>query len=304
MPHDGYALLDCGEGERLEVFGPLTVRRAAPAALEKKALPSATWEAADLTFVRNETGSEGTWTARDGAVPESWLADIGPIRYELKPSAIGHVGVFPEQLPHWEWLIEQCAHAPEPLSILNGFAYTGGSTLACLKGCAQHQAQTGETHAASDTQKTTEVVHLDGSKSAVTWAKRNAALNECANSPVRWMVEDVLTFLEREIRRERRYDAFIFDPPAFGRGPKGAVWKWERDMPRLLTCMQSLMSDTPRFILLTSHALESNHTGLAHMLKDTFPEGDVSSAALPIIARQGGNDLPAGYMARMTFGAT
>ena len=210
-----YDLVDSGEGEKLERFGEVLMSRPDPQALWPKRLPESEWQKADAYFIRDSDKAE--WAFR-GTVPTEWPIDFGGLKFLIKPTAFKHTGLFPEQSSNWDWmrgLIEKAKKdttsadgSVADVEVLNLFGYTGGATLAC--------AQTGA-----------KVVHIDSSKSAVTWARQNAELSGLADKPIRWIVEDARLFVEREIRRERRYDAIIMDPPAFGHGVNDELWKIE-----------------------------------------------------------------------------
>lgn len=235
-----YELLDFGEGRKLERFGPYTIDRPAPAAETARRFQSDAWSRAAARFEMGgdqRGGDRGHWIPAD-ALPERWTIAFGPMRLELKPTDFGHLGVFPEQAENWDWIAKQiraAASAGQRLKVLNLFAHTGGSTLAAAIAGA-------------------EVVHVDSSKSAVAWARRNAELSGLADAPIRWIVEDAPRFVRRELNRGNRYDAVILDPPSYGHGPAGERWKLESDLPDLLAACAELMAGRLRFILLTCHA--------------------------------------------------
>ncbi len=231
---DDYALLDSGHGRKLERFGPYVLNRPCAQALWAPALPTSLWDGAHAAFDRKE-GLQ--WRNRE-VLPESWVAEIGGIRFKLSGTDFGHLGVFPEQRGLWLWIsetlnkaISRCDAAP---TVLNLFAYSGGASLAA--------AQAGAT-----------VCHLDASKGMVDWARENAALNKLDKAPIRWIVDDVTKFLSREKRRDRTYDAIILDPPSFGRGKRGEIFKIERRLYETLEQCRALLSPTPLFVLLSSH---------------------------------------------------
>ena len=181
-------------------------------------------------------GKRGRWVPAD-ALPEKWTIAFGPLRFELKPTDFGHLGVFPEQAANWEWIARQVRGAAidgKRPKVLNLFAHTGGSTLAAA-------------HAGA------EVVHIDSSKSVVAWARRNAELSGLGDAPIRWIVEDAPRFVERELKRGHRYDGIILDPPSYGHGPAGETWKLEDDLPKLLAACAELTVGRRRFFLLTCH---------------------------------------------------
>ncbi len=246
-----YALLDSGGFQRLERFGPVVLSRPCAQAVWHPALPKHEWQQATATFFR-DGGNQ--WRGRD-RLPESWAINVDGTRFQLSSTDFGHLGIFPEQRDQWRRIREVCTayqtqHHRAP-RVLNLFAYSGGSTLAAA-------------HAGA------EVCHVDASKGMVEWARQNAALNQLQDRPVRWIVDDVSKFLERELRRERRYDLIILDPPSYGRGAKGEVFKIENDLPKLLALLAKLMSDQPLGVLLSCHTPELTPLSLHHLLLQAF----------------------------------
>lgn len=250
---DDYALLDSGDGRKLERFGAITLSRPCSQAVWKPALPQPEWARADAAFDR-EDGNR--WHNR-AALPDRWDATIAGIRFRLSGTDFGHLGVFPEQRAQWDWIRSACGQAATPgtpARVLNLFAYSGGSTLAAALAGA-------------------EVCHLDASKGMVQWARENAELNGLADRPIRWIVDDAHKFLAREVRRGRKYDAFILDPPTFGRGNDGELYKIERDLPETLALCRQLMSGTPLFILLSAHTPGFSPVVLQNVLSQAVPRG-------------------------------
>jgi 23S rRNA (cytosine1962-C5)-methyltransferase len=277
----GYALLDAGGGERLERFAGVTVRRPARGAQNEPGLPPGAWDEARLVFHYTDHGGE--WQGLVG-LPEPWVVAFGPLRFHLRPSPSGQLGLFPEQAPNWGWIRERVQASERALTILNAFAYTGGSTLAAS---TPH----------------TEVCHIDASRSALQWARKNAEASNRAENCIRWIVDDALTFLQREIRRGRRYDALILDPPAFGRSVGRNTWKLSRDLPELLGAVDALLSDEPAFVLLTCHDPSWCPEDLeGHLRRHTrfAGRGALKSGTLEIPARGGGHGLDLGLFARWT----
>ncbi len=226
---DDYALLDSGHGQKLERFGPHVVVRPSPQALWAPSLDEERWNAAAARYERSSRGG-GSWTPAD-ALPESWECGVGSQRFHVKPTGFGHMGVFAEQAPFWEWIAAQSEPGHE---VLNLFAYTGGSSIAAARGGAA-------------------VTHCDASKGVVQWASDNATLNGLADAPIRWIIDDALKFLRRESRRERRYHGVILDPPSFGRGPKGQVFKLEDSVDELLQACVDVLADDFAFVLFSAH---------------------------------------------------
>ena len=240
---EDYSLLDSGEGAKLERFGDIVVSRPCGVALWRRQKPKL-WKSADAVFERE---GSGYWHRRP---PESWTVEIAGLRFHLRPTDFGHLGVFPEHSAAWQWIEEVVARSGrQDLSILNLFAYSGGATLAAARAGAS-------------------VCHLDASKGMVSWARDNAALNGMEDKPVRWIVDDVTRFLEREKRRGRRYDGIILDPPSFGRGSKGEVFKIEEEMAPLLDSCRKLLSDQPLFLFLSCHTPGFTPIVLNHFLQD------------------------------------
>lgn len=244
---NGYELLDSGTFQKLERFGPVVLSRPCAQAVWAKTLPEATWRQATATFFR-EGGNQ--WRGRDN-LPDTWDIDVDGTRFKLSSTDFGHLGIFPEQRDQWKRIREVCAaylkkHGRAP-RVLNLFAYSGGSTLAAAHGGA-------------------EVCHVDASKGMVEWARQNATLNRLDDKPIRWIVDDVTKFLEREQRRERHYDLIILDPPSYGRGAKGEIFKIENDLPPLLSLLSKLMSPEPLGLLLSCHTPELTPITLHHLL--------------------------------------
>ncbi len=246
-----YALLDSGGFQKLERFGPVVLSRPCAQAVWHPTLPKHEWQNATATFFR-DGGNQ--WRGRD-RLPESWSIHVDGTRFQLSSTDFGHLGIFPEQRDQWRRIREVCTayqtRHQRAARVLNLFAYSGGSTLAAA-------------HAGA------EVCHVDASKGMVEWARQNAAINQLQDRPVRWIVDDVTKFLERELRRERRYDLIILDPPSYGRGAKGEVFKIENDLPNLLSLLAKLTSDEPLGVLLSCHTPELTPISLHHLLLQAF----------------------------------
>ena len=245
-----YELVDFGDGRKLEQLGQYLVDRPCPAAQNARRRDPSAWSAADARYERMDAG-EGDWLVQEG-VGKSWRIRLGSLCLELRATASGQVGFFPEQIESWNWLAKQLNRPDERLSVLNLFAYTGGSSLSAAAAGAA-------------------VVHVDSSKSAVSWARRNADLSGLSDAPIRWIVEDAAKFVRREIRRGNQYDGIILDPPSYGHGPKGEVWKIDRHLRELLfDCAQLVRSDQP-LLLLTCHSQGYDSAVLRGMLSECFP---------------------------------
>lgn len=269
-----YELIDCGHGGRLERFGAFVLDRPCPQAM----WPHTVTDAAATVFFDRKAGWES-----DQSLPEHWPIQVGPLKAELRFSPNGQVGIFPEQFDNWRWIRAQVeADATKPLKILNTFAYTGIATLAA-------------------SQPHTEVVHVDGAKSAINWAKRNAELSGLSTQKIRWICDDVIQFMSREARRGNQYDGIILDPPAFGRGAK-KDWKIERDLPELMALVRQLLTPKARFVVLTCHAPEHfSAQYFAQLLQKLPPFIDQQAEELDLtIPSQTGHSLPSSFGARIS----
>lgn len=272
---EGYELLDSGEGEKLERFGKIITRRPDPQALWGRSLNEAEWKKNNAFFASRE-GEKGEWK---GERIENWLTEIGGIKFNLKLSAFKHVGVFPEQQPNWSWIEEKIKSAGRQVSVLNLFGYTGGASLAAAKAGA-------------------EVCHLDGSRTTVTLAKKNAESSDLADKPIRWILDDAIAFVQREIKRGRKYDGIIMDPPAFGHGPNGELWKIEDDLLPLIDLCEEVLSDNPLFFIINGYA--SGYSALAYenCLKEIFGDRGMIECGELALVDKFGKRLSAGIFAR------
>jgi 23S rRNA (cytosine1962-C5)-methyltransferase len=280
QPWEDYALLDSGEGARLERFGSVVLLRPAQQAVWRRTLPPGRWNAADAWFTRDASG-KGSWSEQR-KLPEEWPVRYGPLQFTLKTTAFGHIGFFAEQRPCWELIRQEAAASREP-SVLNLFAYTGSMSLAAAQAGAR-------------------VVHLDASPPVVDWARRNALQSGLAEAPVRWIVDEAGKFIRRELRRNSRYDGIVLDPPSFGRGPKGEVFKLETDLAPLLDACFALLSQQPRFVLLSCHTPGITGAALANLLAPLSARhgGRVLAGELLIAAEASPVVLPSGSYARWT----
>ncbi len=279
-PSGEYELLDSGGGEKLERYSQFVLARPDPQALWEKNLPEVAWAEVQGRYTRD--GREGKWEGKD--LPKEWPITYGGLQFTIRPTSFKHTGLFPEQLPNWDWIGEKITKATKEgrgVSVLNLFAYTGGATLAAARAGAQ-------------------VTHVDASKGAVAWARENATLSGLAEAPVRWIIEDVLQFVKREIKRGVRYDAIIMDPPAFGHGPKDELWKIEEDLLDLLKLCAELLSDNPLFILMSGYAAGYSPLAFGYNL-DMFEKkfgGGVECGDLSIQESKSDRILPCGIFAR------
>lgn len=254
-----YELIDFGAARRLERFGGVVVDRPCPTAGDGLPAVPAHWARVDLRFDRANDQS-GRWTGRgaecDGSAP--WLARHGELTFELRPTPLGQVGLFPEQATCWDWIAQQVRRVGRGARVLNLFAYTGGSTLAAAAAGA-------------------EVVHVDAARPMVAWARRNATRSGLSAAPIRWIVEDAAKFVAREARRGRRYDGLILDPPSYGHGPRGEPWKIERHLDDLLSGCAAILAERPAFVLLTCHSPQLGGERLHDALARSLP-GDCRPA--------------------------
>ncbi|HVZ12387.1 MAG TPA: class I SAM-dependent methyltransferase [Patescibacteria group bacterium] len=268
-----HELLDTGNGRKLERFGKYILNRIEPQATWHQTLSESEWHKADAVF-RKASDRGGNWELKK-QIPGKWTMSYESLKLELRLTPFGHVGVFPDQSNQWEWIsnkIKQRSH-PEPrlnrgnlvsgsqaetpeqvrgdkaVNVLSLFTYTGASTL---------EAAAAGAH----------VTHVDASKPAITWARENQRISGLTDKPIRWIPEDALKFVKREVRRNSRYDAIIMDPPKFGRGTQGEVWKFEESFPELIDYCRQILSDNPLFILTTAYAIPVSSISLANMISD------------------------------------
>lgn len=275
-----YELLDSGDGRKLERFGPHVLSRPCAQAVWRPSLPPDPWARADAEFDR-EDGQR--WRNR-GALPDRWTIEIDGLRFRLSGTDFGHLGIFPEQRAQWQWIdrsVRAAAAAGRRPTVLNLFAYSGGSTLAALRAGA-------------------DVCHLDASRGMVQWARDNAALNGLADAPVRWIVDDAHKFLAREKRRGRSYDAVILDPPTFGRGAGGEVYKIERDLMTTLDLCRDVVSAAPLFVILSGHTPGFTPAILANVLRQSLGTagGRIDQGEMLLTGAPGVAPVPNGTWAR------
>jgi len=234
-----YELVDSGAGKKLERFGEFMLVRPEPQARWTTNLAAKQWEAADGEFVKAGNGQQGEWKFRK-PIPARWAMQRNDLKFWVQPAPSGHVGVFPDQACHWDWITNVTRRAGRAVKVLCLFGHTGLATLAAAAAGA-------------------EVTHVDASRRAVAWARENQCLSGLSERPIRWIVEDALTFVRREARRANRYDAIMVDPPKFGRGPDGEIWKLEESVPELLDACGRVLSASPVFILLNVYTTVLTH---------------------------------------------
>lgn len=260
-----YELMDSGSGKKLERFGGFTLIRPEPQAKWAPTLPTERWEMADGEFSRIRGGQQGEWKYRK-AIPARWPTQRKNLKFWVQPAPSGHVGVFPDQACHWDWIEEVTKRAARPVKALCLFGHTGLATLAAAAAGA-------------------EMTHVDASRKAIALARKNQDLSGLTEHPIRWIVEDAITFVKREARRGNRYEALILDPPRFGRGPDGEIWKLDESLPELLTACGQLLS-TPMFVLLnvystvlTQGRVEKEAEALRHCLKEMVQKSQMTISA-------------------------
>ena len=272
-----YRLIDASDGQRLEKWGGITLVRPDPQIIWKNPDPSPLWSKADAVYHRSSSGG-GNWEYRK-QLPESWNISYKGLTFMVKPTGFKHTGIFPEQAVNWDFSMNAIKNAGRKISVLNLFAYTGAASVACSAAGA-------------------DVCHVDASKGMVAWAKENALLNGITN--IRFIVDDCIKFVEREIRRGRRYDVIIMDPPSYGRGPGGEVWKLEDELYGLLTLCINVLSDDPLFFMLNSYTTGLSAGCMQHMLGCTVGEkfgGKVDADEIGLPVGTTGLNLPCGSTA-------
>jgi 23S rRNA (cytosine1962-C5)-methyltransferase len=281
-----YQLIDFGNGRRMERFGEITLDRPCPATERLTQADPAAWQTVDARF-ESVDEQEGRWICRR-ELPDRWNIAHGNLRFELKRTPFGHIGLFPEQAENWDWIDRQCRlpasrGSMDKIKILNLFAYTGGSSLAAAAAGA-------------------EVFHVDAAQNIVAWARRNAELSGLADAPIHWITEDAMKFVKREIKRGNKYDALILDPPSYGHGRRGEVWRLSKHLPRLLNMCAELTAGQCRFVLLTCHTPGYESERLADMLRETMP--DTQSGAMAAntmtLCSVSGRELSSGSVVRWT----
>lgn len=279
-----YEVIDCSEGEKLERWGRYILLRPDPQVIWQTPKKHPDWKHINAHYHRSSKGG-GNWEFLD--LPEQWTISYGNLKFNLKPFAFKHTGLFPEQAANWDWfgeLIrkEKQASPDRPVKVLNLFAYTGGATVAAAAAGA-------------------EVCHVDASKGMVTWAKENAVSSGLADAPVRWLVDDCVKFVEREIRRGNHYDGIIMDPPSYGRGPKGEIWKLEEKIHPFIKLTANLLSDKPLFFLVNSYTTGLSPAVLQYMISTEIGSrfgGTVVAEDIGLPVTASGLVLPCGASGR------
>lgn len=273
-----FEVLDAGGGMKLERWKDLSLLRPDPQAVWPMAK-----QAADAVYIRSSAGG-GHWEFHK-TLPDSWIVAYGALRFIVRPTGFKHTGLFPEQAVNWDWMRErllawQRQHGGAP-RVLNLFAYTGGATLACTGAGAS-------------------LMHVDAAKGMVNWAKDNAKESGLADAPIRYMVDDCVKLVKRELRRGNRYEGIVMDPPSYGRGPTGEMWKIEQDLWPLVADSAKLLSDKPAFFLINSYTTGLSASVLSNVLRQALPGGHAEADEVGLPIRRGGLVLPCGASGRWT----
>ncbi|MGI6083883.1 MAG: class I SAM-dependent methyltransferase [Acetivibrionales bacterium] len=274
-----YKLLDAGDGEKVESWNGIILRRPDPQAIWPWTKPGIR-EDVHAHYHRSKSGG-GQWEYKI-SIPQNWIINYKNLTFNVEPTGFKHTGLFPEQAANWDWMAKKITDAKRPVSVLNLFAYTGGATCACLAAGAS-------------------VCHVDASKGMVAWAKKNVALSKLSDKPVRFIVDDCMKFVKREIRRSRYYDAVIMDPPSYGRGPNGELWKLEDELFTLVDTLKEVMCQTPLFFLLNSYTAGFSPRVSANMLELSLRRkfgGRVSCGEVGLPVADSAIILPCGNYAR------
>ena len=274
-----YELIDCSGGERLERWGNIVLIRPDPQIIWSTPKNNPLWRKAHARYHRSSSGG-GKWEVYKKH-PDVWKINFNDLCFQIKPMGFKHTGVFPEQAVNWLFVDEKIRRSKRQLTVLNLFAYTGGATLACANAGAK-------------------VCHVDASKGMVQWAKENAAVSGLSDKPVRWIVDDCVKFVQREIRRGNKYDGIIMDPPSYGRGPGGEVWKLEEQLFSLVELCTGVLSDNPEFFLLNSYTTGLSPAVMQYLLGVLVQKkygGTLSSDEIGLKATETGLVLPCGSTA-------
>ena len=273
-----FEVIDTTSGEELERWGDVILARPDPQIIWNTP-KGAEWKQANARYQRSSSGG-GQWDNRS-MNKDQWHINYGPLTFKISPTNFKHTGLFPEQAVNWDFMADKIRNAGRPISVLNLFAYTGGATIACAEAGAK-------------------VCHVDASKGMVSWAKENAQLSGLADKPIRWIVDDCKKFVEREIRRGNKYDAIVMDPPSYGRGPGGEVWKLEEAVYPLVELCSQVLSDKPLFFLLNSYTTGLSPSVMEYIIGVTVGKkykGKLSSSEIGLPVTKTGFVLPCGSTA-------
>ena len=276
-----YEVLDTSGGEKLERWGKYVLVRPDPQVIWNTPKDDPLWRKYDARYARSSTGG-GKWA--NLRLPEHWQVKYRELTFNVKPMNFKHTGVFPEQAANWDFIMETIRGAGRPINALNLFAYTGGATLACAAAGAS-------------------VCHVDAAKGMVAWAKENAKSSGLEDRPIRWIVDDCAKFVEREIRRGRRYDAIIMDPPSYGRGPSGEIWKLEENLWPFVQLVSQVLSDKPLFVIINSYTTGLAPSVVGYIMDSIFTKrfgGHSECGELGLPVKDSGLVLPCGSTGRWT----
>ena len=275
-----FTIIDAGDKEKLEKWGPYTLRRPDPSAIwpiDEKI----NWKKTDAYYTRNSKGG-GQWHYNN-KLPKHWTINYGPLTFKVAPTDFKHTGLFPEQALNWDFMIDKIQKAHRPIKVLNLFAYTGGATMACSYANA-------------------EVVHVDASKGMIEWAKENMHLSNLSDRKIRFIVDDCIKFVKREIRRGHKYDAIVMDPPSYGRGPNNELWKLENNLLELINICLEVLSDEPLFFLINAYTTGFSSSVLNNVLKQTigkkYPYGYIETSEIGLPINRDDMVLPCGIYGR------
>jgi len=274
-----YELLDCSGGEKLERWGRYLLVRPDPQAIWDTPKTHPGWKNAHARYARSASGG-GKW--EKSSLPESWQVQYGRLTFNVKPMSFKHTGLFPEQAVNWDYISRKIGAAGRPVSVLNLFAYTGGATASAAAAGAS-------------------VCHVDAARGMVTWARENAKASGLEGKPIRWIVDDCAKFLEKEIRRGRKYDVLIMDPPSYGRGPSGEVWKLEDDLFAFVKLCAGVLSGDPLFVLINAYTTGLSPATLTYISETIFSKrfgGRSDSSELGLPVTESGLILPCGATCR------
>lgn len=273
-----FEIIDCGDGEKLERWGDKILVRPDPQAIWKPSARESEWKKANAYYSRSSSGG-GKWQIKN--LPERWQIKYDELVFNVKPMSFKHTGLFPEQATNWDFAAEKIRKSDKEVKVLNLFAYTGGATLACAKAGAS-------------------VCHVDASKGMVGWARENAESSGLSDKPIRWIVDDCKKFIEREIRRGKKYDAIIMDPPSYGRGPNGEVWKIEEHVGEFVELACGLLSQDPLFVIINSYSTGLSPSVMGYILANSLRRfnGKTESEELGLPVKSTGFALPCGNTTR------
>ena len=274
-----YEVIDTSGGEKLERWGDYLLVRPDPQVIWNTPKQNRGWKKMNGHYHRSKKGG-GEWEFFD--LPEQWSISYKNLTFHLKPFSFKHTGLFPEQATNWDWFSDKIRNAGRPVKVLNLFAYTGAATVSAAMAGAS-------------------VCHVDAAKGMVAQAKENAALSGLADAPIRYIVDDCRKFIEREIRRGNTYDGIIMDPPSYGRGPSGEVWKLEDCIDDFIKLTAKLLSENPLFVLVNSYTTGLSSSAIGYIMKQVFPEGELECGELMLPVKASGGFLPCGSSARYTF---